>query len=182
MKPLRRIASRVTDVPGDALSDARWPGEARAAVGCAVLLLAALLTVDAGTHGLTLLRAAGFTALASLLLVVLLPSRVSAAPDVLIVQGPWVTRTVRIDRLTAIAWPATGTSRRVILRDTEGGRAEVDLRVLTANPALWLRLEAGARASLQRGTLSPATSDLARLSLCLDHETARSVLKVSELG
>ncbi|MFI8520905.1 hypothetical protein ACIGEZ_24230 [Streptomyces sp. NPDC085481] len=182
MKPLRRIASRVTDVPGDVLSDAGWPGEARAAVGCAVLLLAASLTVDAGTHGLTLLRAAGSMALASLLLVVLLPPRVSAAPDLLIVQGLWVTRTVRMDRLAAISWPATGTSRRVILTDTEGGRAEVDLRVLTANPALWLRLEAGARASLQRGMPSPDTSDLARLSLYLDHETTRSVLKVSGLG
>ncbi|MEU6975444.1 hypothetical protein [Streptomyces sp. NPDC046371] len=182
MKPFRRIARRATDVPGDVLSDAGWPGEARAAVGCAALLLAASLTVDAGTHGLTLLRTVGFIALASLLLVVLLPPRVSAAPDLLIVQGLWVTRTVRMDRLTALAWPAGGTSHRVMLRDTEGGRAEVDLRVLTANPALWLRLEAGARASLQRGTLSPGTRDLARLSLYIHHETTRSVLKVSGLG
>ncbi|MEV8626931.1 hypothetical protein [Streptomyces sp. NBC_01268] len=182
MKPFRRIARRATDVPGDVLSDAGWPGEARAAVGCAALLLAASLTVDAGTHGLTLLRTVGFIALASLLLVVLLPPRVSATPDLLIVQGLWVTRTVRMDRLTALAWPAGGTSHRVMLRDTEGGRAEVDLRVLTANPALWLRLEAGARASLQRGTLSPGTRDLARLSLYIHHETTRSVLKVSGLG
>ena len=137
------------------------------------------LTVDAGTHGLTLLRTAGFIAFASVLLVVLLPARVSAAPDLLIVKGLWTTRTVRLDRLSAVAWPAGGTSHRVILRDEEGGRAEVDLRVLSANPAIWLRIEAGARASLQRGTLSRDTGDLARLSRCIDRETARSVLKAS---
>ncbi|MFD7977336.1 hypothetical protein [Streptomyces sp. NPDC059071] len=181
MEPPRHFARPVPDSPGDVLSDVEWPAQARSAVGCAALLLAASLTVDAGTHGLTPLRTAGFIALASVVLVVLLPARVSAAPDFLIVRGLWVTRTVRTDRLAALAWPTGGTAQRVILRDAGGGRAEVDLRVLTANPAIWLRLEAGARASLQRGTLSRATSDLARLSLHIHRETARSVLKVSGL-
>ncbi|MDV9186964.1 hypothetical protein R6L23_01780 [Streptomyces sp. SR27] len=182
MKPLRRFARPVPGVPGDILSDVGWPGEARSAVGLAVLLLAASLTVDAGTHGLTWLRTAGLIGFASVLLVILLPARVTATPDLLIVRGLWVTRTVRTDRLSAVAWPPGGTSQRVILRDAEGGRAEVDLRVLSANPALWLRLEAGARASSQRGTLNHDTSDLARLSLYIHRETARSVLKVSGMG
>ncbi|MFJ7957005.1 hypothetical protein ACIQ62_11990 [Streptomyces sp. NPDC096319] len=181
MKPPRRYPRHGEDVPGDVLSDAGWPGEARAAIGCAVGLLAVSLIVEAGTHGLTVLRTAGFIALASVLLVVLLPARVSAAPDLLIVKGLWTTRTVRIDRLSAVAWPAGGTSHRVILTDAEDGRAEVELRVLSANPAIWLRLEAGAQASLQRGTLSRDTGDLARLSLYIHRETARSVLKMSGL-
>ncbi|MFD5327318.1 hypothetical protein [Streptomyces sp. NPDC127092] len=182
MKMPRRIARPVPGVPGDVLSDVGWPGEARTAVGCAVMLLLMSLIVDAGTHGLAVLRTAAFITLASVLLVILLPARVTAASDLLIVQGLWVARTVRIDRLSCVAWPSGGTSHRVILRDAEGGRVEVDLRVLSANPAIWLRLEAGARASVRRGTLSRDTSDLARLSLYIHAETARSVLKASGLG
>ncbi|MER7538529.1 hypothetical protein ABTX77_27635 [Streptomyces sp. NPDC097704] len=182
MKPLPHIVRPVPDASGDVLSDAGWPGEARTAVGCAALLLVVSVTVEAGTHHLTLLRAAGSIALASVLLAVLLPARVTATPDLLIVQDLWTTRTVRTDRLSAVAWPATGTSLRVVLRDTEGGRAEVGLRVLTANPGLWLRLEAGARTSTQRGTLSRDTSDPTRLSRHVHREAARSVLKVSGLG
>ncbi|MFF7444026.1 hypothetical protein [Streptomyces sp. NPDC008122] len=182
MKPLPRSVRPVPEASGDVLSDAGWPGEARTAVGCAALLLVVSVTVQAGTHHLTLLRAVGSIALASVLLAVLLPARVTATPDLLIVQDLWTTRTVRTGRLSAVAWPATGTSLRVVLRDTEGGRAEVGLRVLTANPALWLRLEAGARASTQRGTLSRDTSDLPRLSRHVHREAARSVLKVSGLG
>ncbi|MCZ0983187.1 hypothetical protein O1L60_40760 [Streptomyces diastatochromogenes] len=182
MKPPHRFARVVQDAHRDVLYDAGWPGEARAAAGCAALLLAVSLTVEVGTDHLTLLHTAGFIALSSALLVILLPARVAATPDLLIVQGLWTTRTVRTDRLSAVVWPTGGTAHRVILRDTEGGRAEIDLRVLSANPALWLRLDAGARTSVRRGTLNGDTSDLARLSLHLHSETARSVLKVSGLG
>ncbi|MFB7280491.1 hypothetical protein ACFCZV_25645 [Streptomyces hydrogenans] len=165
----------------DALHDAGWPGEARAALVCSGLLLGTALIVDAGAPGLTLPRALGCVALSALLLVVLLPARVSAAPGRLTVQGLWVTRTVRTDRLTAVVWPAN-TAQGLSLRDEDGTRAEVDLRVLLANPALWLRIEADAHASRERGTLAHGTADLARLSSHVHAETARTVLKVSGLG
>ncbi|MEV7279323.1 hypothetical protein [Streptomyces sp. NPDC093111] len=165
----------------DVLHDAGWPGEARAAVLCAGLLLGTSLAVQAGAHGLTLHRVLGCIVPAVLLLVVLLPARVSAAPGRLTVRGPWVTRTVRTDRLAVLVWPVD-SGRRLALRDEDGSWAEVDLRVLLANPSLWLRIEDDARASRARGTLERGTPDLARLALYVHTETARSVLKVSGLG
>ncbi|KOX22456.1 MULTISPECIES: hypothetical protein [unclassified Streptomyces] len=164
----------------DVLHDADWAAEARSALACAGLLLGTSLGVEACAHGPTLPGTVGWIALAALLLVVLLPPRVGVAPNLLVVRGLWLTRTVRIDRLTLVSWPE-GTARRLVLRDEEGARAEVDLRVLLANPALWLRIEAGARVSRQRGLLTRGTADLARLSLWVHGETTRSVFKVSGL-
>ncbi|MFD5770092.1 hypothetical protein ACFWIN_30335 [Streptomyces sp. NPDC127049] len=164
----------------DVLHDADWPGEARSALVCAGLLLGTALVVDAGAHGLPASRALGWIGLSVLLLVVLLPPRVSSAPGLLTVRGLWVVRTVRTDRLTAVAWPV-GTGQSLVLRDEEGARAEIDLRVLLANPALWLRLDAEARDSRRRGTLDHGGPDLDRLSLRVHAETARAVLKVSGL-
>ncbi|MEV6162613.1 hypothetical protein AB0L71_11930 [Streptomyces sp. NPDC052052] len=182
MPPSPRIPA---PLPGaaddDVLHDTRWREEARFALVCAGLLLGTALVVDAGVYGLALSHALGWTVLAALLLVVLLPARVSVAPGLLTVQGLWVTRTVRSDRLAAVTWPV-GTGRRLLLRDEDGARAEIDLRVLLDNPALWLRLEAEARAALRRGALHHGAADLARLSLRVHAETARSVLKVSGLG
>ncbi|GHJ94733.1 hypothetical protein SNE510_42520 [Streptomyces sp. NE5-10] len=165
----------------DVLHDAGWPGEARAALLCSGLLLGIALVVDAGTpHGLTLPGALGCITLGMVLLVILLPARVSAAPGLLTVRGLWVTRTVRTDRLVAIAWPAD-TAGRLALRDEDNARAEVDLRVLLANPALWLRIEADALTSRAHGTLEHGTADLTRLALHVHSETARTVLRVSGL-
>ncbi|MER5972674.1 hypothetical protein ABT112_23580 [Streptomyces sp. NPDC002055] len=165
----------------DTRHDVGWPGEARYAIGCAVLLLGTSLLIDAGAHGPTLLRTTGWIALATILLVVLLPARVSAGPGRLTIRELWVTRTVRTDRLTAVDWPV-GSARRLVLTDADGVRAEVDLRVLIANPALWLRLEADVLLARERGTLVRGTAGLARLSLHIDRETTRSVAKVSGLG
>ncbi|MFB7514742.1 hypothetical protein [Streptomyces sp. NPDC056144] len=168
------------DAADGALHDTAWAAEARAAALCSGLLLGSSLLVDAGVHGLTLTRTVCWIALAALLLVVLLPARVSSAPGRLTVRGLWTTRTVRTDRLTSVRWPY-GSGRRLLLRDAEGARAEVDLRVLLANPALWLRLEAEAQAARRRGTLD-GTADLARLSRHVHTETARSVLRLSGLA
>ncbi|MFE9045953.1 hypothetical protein ACFYOG_34285 [Streptomyces sp. NPDC007818] len=77
---------------------------------------------------------------------------------------------------------AGGHGRRLAPRDEGGAQAEVDLRVLLADPALWLRLEADVHASWVRGTLDYGTADLARLASHVHTETARSVLRVSCLG
>ncbi|WP_432097016.1 hypothetical protein [Streptomyces sp. bgisy100] len=179
MQPSRDPRPRVGALH-DTQHDVRWPSDARYAIGCAVLLLGTALLIDAGAHGLTLLRTSGWIALATTLLVILLPARVSAGPGRLTVQEPWGTRTVRTDRLTAVDWPV-GSAQRLVLTDTDGVRAEVDLRVLVTNPALWLRLEADVLVARERGTLDRGTAGLARLSLYLDRETTRSVAKVSGL-
>ncbi|MFJ2788579.1 MULTISPECIES: hypothetical protein [unclassified Streptomyces] len=182
--PVRTPAPGSAPVPGpssDVLHDSGWPGEARAAAVCAGLLLGTSLGVDAGAYGLPLSHALGWIALSALLFVVLLPARVSLAPGLLTVRGLWFTRTVRTDRITAVAWP-TGTARRLRLRDGEGGWAEVDLRVLLDNPVLWLRIESAALSARRRGTLAHGTADLARLALRVDTETTRSVLRASGLG
>ncbi|MFD3534128.1 hypothetical protein [Streptomyces sp. NPDC058664] len=155
-----------------------WRDEARYAIGCAALLPGTSLIVDAGAHGLPLLRTTGWIIPASTLLVVLLPARVSAGPGRLSVQELWVTRTVRTDRLSAAEWPV-GIAQRLVLTDTDGVRAEVDLRVLITNPALWLRLEADRRTARERGVLDHGGASLAKLSSRVDAETTRSVFNVS---
>ncbi|MEV4946769.1 hypothetical protein [Streptomyces sp. NPDC053755] len=167
--------------PHDTLSDVGWLGEASYAIGCAALLLGTSLLVDAAAHGLTLLRTTGWIALAAALLVILLPGRVSAGPGHLTVRGLWVTKSVRTDRLSAVDWPV-GIAQRLVLTDTDGVRAEVDLRVLTSNPALRLRLETDAQAALEHGTLVRGAASLARLSLRVDAETTRGVFDVSGLS
>lgn len=169
-----RAAARV-------LQDSAWPGNARAALASAGSLLATCLIVDATARSLSPLHVLGWTALAALLLVILLPARVSAAPGVLTVRGLCVTRAVRTDRLAFAAWPK-GTERRLLLRDESGARAEIELQVLLSNPALWLRLEEDIGAARALGTLHHGAADLERLARHIDVETTRALLQVSGLG
>ncbi|WP_329158352.1 hypothetical protein OHB49_05315 [Streptomyces sp. NBC_01717] len=67
-----------------------------------------------------------------------------------------------------------GVSLRLVLRDLDGARVEVDPRVLIANPHLWQLLDAGARSSLGRGTLLCGATALRQLSERIDRETAHS--------
>lgn len=160
--------------------DEEWAGEARAAAGCAALLLALSLTIDAGTGSLVTVRAVLWIALSALLFVILVPPRVSAAPGRLSVRGLWARHTVRTDRLRSVRW-SNGVSQRLVLRDTDGGRAEFDPRVLVANPALWHQVAADARVSSARGTLRCGSTALDQLARRIDRETARTVFKVSGL-
>ena len=160
--------------------DSEWAGEARAAAGCAGLLLILSLTVDAGDEGLTLPSALLWITLSVALFVILLPARVTASPGRLTVRSLWSRRTVYTDRLAAVRWP-DGIEQRLVLTDTDGGRAQIDVRVLLANPSLWLLLEADARTSRTNGTLREGTRDLGRLARRVDRDTARSVFTVSGL-
>ncbi|MFG2330916.1 hypothetical protein ACGFMM_14950 [Streptomyces sp. NPDC048604] len=160
--------------------DSSWAGEFRAAVGCSGLLLVLSLTVD-GAHGtLNLLHAVLWIGLAVLLFVVLLPPRIAAGPGLLTVRGLFVRRWVRTDRLVSVRW-VDGVSERLVLRDADGGRAELDPRVLVAQPRLWLLLEADARTSRNRGILRHGAGALERLARRIDKEAARSVFRVSGL-
>jgi hypothetical protein len=72
-------------------------------------------------------------------------------------------------------------SRRLVLRDSVGGRVEVDPEVLVRNPRLWSHLDAGARKSAAAGTLLCGATPLSRLSRRVDRETAHAVFRASDL-
>lgn len=160
--------------------DRTWAGEARSAVGCAAVLLGLLLLIDTGAGTLTPWRAALWTGLAVLLLLVLWPARVSAGPGLLVTRG-LRTRAVRTDRLVSVRW-SDGVAQRLVLRDAEGARAELDPRILVANPPLWRVLDADARTSVQRGTLRCGETALRQMSERVDRETARGVFRASGLN
>ncbi|MFF9017128.1 hypothetical protein ACF09C_29700 [Streptomyces sp. NPDC014870] len=162
------------------VQDDAWAGETRAAAGCAALLLALSMTIDAGTGSLSTARAVLWIGVAALLFVILMPSRVSAAPGRLTVRGLWTRHTVRTDRLRSVRW-SNGVSQRLVLRDAEDNRAELDPRVLIANPALWHRVAADARLSAAQGTLLCGATALDQLARRIDRETAETVFKVSGL-
>ncbi|MFD9219283.1 hypothetical protein ACFWDI_04460 [Streptomyces sp. NPDC060064] len=136
--------------------------------------------IDCGSGGLTMLRAALWAGLAILLFVVLLPPRVTAGEGWLASRGLLRQRKVRTDCLVAVRW-SDGVAQRLVLRDLDGGRVELDPHVLIANPQLWRLLDAGARTSLDRGTLLCGATALRQLSRRIDGETAHSVFKVSGL-
>ncbi|MEU5919731.1 hypothetical protein [Streptomyces sp. NPDC047141] len=163
-----------------AVQDREWAGEARAATGCAGLFLSVSLTLDACDGGLRLPATLLWIALAVVLFVVLLPAKVVAEPGRLTVRTLWTRTAVRTDRLTVLRWP-DGVERRLVLADAEGGAARVELRVLLANPSLWLLLEAGARSSRENGTLRYGERDLQRLGRRVERDTAEAVFRISGL-
>ncbi|MFI8434786.1 hypothetical protein ACIGJO_13720 [Streptomyces sp. NPDC079020] len=160
--------------------DVRWPGEFRAACGCAALFLGLLLTVDGGDGTLTAPRVVLWTGLALLLFVILLPPRVSAGHGWLESRGPLRTRRVRTDLLVSARWSG-GVVRRLVIRDAVGGLAELDPRMLAANPALWHRVDAAARSSQAHGHLRYGEPALSELSRHIDGATARTVFSISML-
>ncbi|MGP3987668.1 hypothetical protein [Streptomyces sp. 3N207] len=160
--------------------DTAWAAGARHAVVCAASLFGMLLSVDAISAMLTPWRAGIWSALATLLLVVLMPARLSAGPGWLRSRGLLCERRVRTDRLVAAHWSG-GVSERLVLRDTDGARVEIDPKVLTENPQLWRRLDADVRYCAERGTLRCGKTSLRKMARAIDRETARTVFKVSGL-
>ncbi|WP_438296117.1 hypothetical protein [Streptomyces sp. HUAS TT7] len=158
--------------------DTTWAGEARSAVGYATLLFALLLTVDELADTLTDLRAALWLSLGVLLLLVLWPARVSVGRGRLVSRSLCGERTVRTDRLVSVRW-SSGVAQRLVLRDADGNRAELDPKVLVANPPLWHVLDADARTSVDRGLLRCGETALRQMAARIDKETARTVFKVS---
>ncbi len=167
--------------PDGSAEDVHWAGERRTAAGTAVLLLSVLLVLDTGSGRLTVPRALLWTGLGALLYVILLPPRITARPGVLSARGLWRTHTVRTDALVSVRC-SDGVARRLVLRDADGGRVELDPGVLVRNPALWHRLDADSRAARERGTLLCGATALGRLAARIDREAARTVFKVSGLA
>ncbi|MDJ0463829.1 hypothetical protein [Streptomyces sp. H27-C3] len=179
---MRRIQDVGSVTPGaSAVRDSGWAANAKFAVGCALLLLGLLLLIDAGAAGLTVSRAGLWAALAVLLFVVLLPPRVSACPGLLASRGLLREHIVRTDRLVSVRW-TDGVARRLVLRDADGGRVEIDPEVLVTNPPLWRLLDEDARASHARGSLLCGATGMRQLSARIDRETAQAVFKVSDLS
>ncbi|MFJ2739497.1 hypothetical protein ACIO3O_07495 [Streptomyces sp. NPDC087440] len=164
---------------GETAHDAEWADAVRHALRCAGAFLAMLLVVDAGAETSSWARTAVWVGLALLLLVILVPVRVTAGAGWVSVRGVLGERVVRTDRLVAVRW-AEGVAGRVVLRDTEGGRVELDPRVLVANPQLWHLVDEGVRASRAQ-TLRCGTAEVRRLGERVDGETARAVFRVSGL-
>ncbi|CAL2060470.1 conserved protein of unknown function [Streptomyces murinus] len=160
--------------------DHEWAGEVRTALRCAAALLALLLCIDGAAGSLTWWRGLLWSALALLLLLVLYPAKVSAGDGWLATRRLLRTRRVHTDLLVAVR-PLDGVNQRLVLRDLLGNRVEIDPEVLVRNPALWHRLDDGARHSLAGGTLRCGTTALDRLARRLDRDTALAVFRASGL-
>ncbi|MFF2962564.1 hypothetical protein ACFVT1_27350 [Streptomyces sp. NPDC057963] len=173
-------ASRARPPAGTTAYDHGWAGDLRFAVRCALTLLGLLLAVDATAGHLAAPRGLLWTGLAALLLMVLVPPRIRAGAGWLSCRGLVRERIVRTDRLVSVRW-SDGVSQRLVLRDAEGGRVEVDPQVLVANPALWHRLDDDARACVKRGTLRCGVTVLRQLADRIDRRTARTVFTISGL-
>ncbi|MFK0113297.1 hypothetical protein [Streptomyces sp. NPDC091217] len=160
--------------------DRRWSKDVYASARCAGVLLALLLLIDWGASTLTWWRGALWTALAVLLFTALCPARVRAGDNWLTSRRLLRTRRVRTDLLVSVRC-LDGISPRLLLRDTFGGRLELDPRVLVDNPDLWLRVDEGARRAAAAGTLLCGSLALSRLGEQVDRENALGVFKASGL-
>ncbi|MER6776107.1 MULTISPECIES: hypothetical protein [unclassified Streptomyces] len=162
------------------VEDRDWRGDARAAAGIAVLFPGLLVAVDAASGCTHWQRVLLWTALGLTLFAVLWPTRVRAAPGLLTTRGLLHRRRVHTDRLVSVAWH-DGVAQRLVLRDLDGNRLDVDPRVFAANPALWHLFEQGVRASLSLGTVTEGSDPLRRLSRLIDRQTVTTVFKLSGL-
>ncbi|MET8613114.1 MULTISPECIES: hypothetical protein [Streptomyces] len=183
MKHSDDIRSRVTSPTppaGPIAYDRGWAGEVRTAVRCAVALFVLLLCIDAAAGSLTWWRGLLWGALAALLGLVLYPARITAGDGWLAGRRLLRTRRIRTD-LLAVVYPLDGVTPRLLLRDALGNRMEIDPEVLIRNPALWYRLDEGARRAEASGTLRCGTTALHRLARRVDRETALAVFKASGL-
>ncbi|WP_346097760.1 hypothetical protein [Streptomyces olivaceiscleroticus] len=166
--------------PGAVAHDREWTGDRRDAWLCSLTLLGLLLLLDGASGRLTPLRAALWAGLAVLLFIVLLPPRVTAGEGWLATCGLLHERRIRTDCLVSVRC-LDGVGQRLVLRDLNGTRAELDPKVLIANPDIWRLLQAGARTSSERGLLTCGAGVLRQLSRRIDSEAAHLVFKASGL-
>ncbi|MBP2053951.1 hypothetical protein J2Z21_006953 [Streptomyces griseochromogenes] len=87
--------------------------------------LGMLFAIDAMAGTLEPARAVLWCTMGLPLILVLVPPRVVAGPGW--IKSRWLVRerTVRTDPLVSVCW-TRGGAQRVVLRDTDGGRVEVD--------------------------------------------------------
>ncbi|MEU0395696.1 hypothetical protein ABZ208_23505 [Streptomyces sp. NPDC006208] len=138
------------------------------------------MAVDTAADSTTDRRTLLWVALGVTLVAVLWPTRITAAPGLLTSRGLVQRHRVHTDRLVSVSWH-DGVAQRLILRDTDGNRLELDPRVLLSNPPLWRLLETDDRTSIARGTLISGRIPLQQLSLRIDEEVARTVFTIPDL-
>lgn len=164
----------------DTAVDRHWRAGVRRALQYSLAFVGLLMMLDWGDGTLTLPRAGLWAVLGIGVLAVFLPSRVSAGDGWLAVRGLVRERRVRIDALVSVRRYG-GIAAHLVLRDTRGQWLELDPCVLEANPLIWHLLDAGARRSLERGTLRHGTQTLQELTDRIDGQEARAVLTASGL-
>ncbi|MFD3420098.1 hypothetical protein [Streptomyces decoyicus] len=138
------------------------------------------MLLDWGAGGLTLPRTGLWAVLGVVVLAVFLPSRVTAGEGWLAVRGLVHERRVRTDALVAVRQHGS-IAAHLVLRDAYGQWLQLERHVLDANPLIWHLLDAGARCSLQRGTLRHGTQVLKELADQIDGQEVRAVLRASGL-
>ncbi|MFJ8827061.1 hypothetical protein ACIREE_35495 [Streptomyces sp. NPDC102467] len=162
-------------------TDRNWPRELRAALLCAGLLFALVVTIDTAHSTLTPARTALWTGVSLLLYAVLHPPRVTAGPGWLAVRGLGGRRHVCTDLLVSVR-RGEGITPRLVLRDALGTRVEVDPRILVANPLLWHGLETGAARARAGGLLVTGSDVLREVGERVDRAGARGIFEASGLG
>ncbi|MFF3541991.1 hypothetical protein ACFYXD_09005 [Streptomyces platensis] len=164
----------------DTAVDRHWRADARRALQHSLAFVGLIMLLDGGAGGLTLPRAGLWGALGGTVLAVLVPSRVSAGEGCLAVRGFTGERRVRTDALVSLRRYG-GIAAHLVLRDAHGRWLELDLHVLETNPLLWHLLDAGARRSLENGTLRHGRQVLQELADRIDGQEARAVFTASGL-
>lgn len=177
-----RHRPRTAAPPGGAVlaHDRHWRREARAAWCSGAALTCALTLIDLARGALDGLRGGCWAALGALLLVVLMPQRVTVGEGWLATRGLLRERRVRTDLLTRVR-RSDGITPRLVLSDVGGGRVELDPEVLVANPLLWHHLEAGVRHARADGLLREGATALACVGRRVDEEVARVLLREAGL-
>lgn len=165
---------------GEAVYDRRWAGDARWAVTGALAFLTLTTLADRIAGTLTWWRFALWTALAAMLLYMLLPPRVTAGRGWLAVRGLWGERLIRTDALVSVECSGR-IAEYLVLRDAYGEWASIDLRTITGSPLLWHRLDADARRAAELGWLPEGNSALRELSDRIDATAAQAVFRASQL-
>lgn len=156
-----------------------WRADRRWAIGCSAVFLALTVGFGWGADGMTPARTALWCAVALVPLAVLWPPQVLAGTGWLSVRGLLRTRTVRTDALVEVR-SIGEVAVSLVLRDAYGRRVELAPGVLVANPALWHLVDAGVRASKERGTLRSGARVAADISARVDAQ-AGDILGASGL-
>ncbi|MCQ4081227.1 hypothetical protein NGB36_11605 [Streptomyces sp. RB6PN25] len=163
---------------GQIAVDRWWAVGARWAVYGAVVFLGLTTLFDWGSGGLTGLRIGLWATLGAMVFAVALPPRVTAGEGWLAVRTFVRTNQVRTDALVEVR-RSGAIAMRLVLTDAYGGCVEVDPRILIDNPLLWHLLDAGARRSIERGTLLSGSAVLKELDERISGEAARAVFTAS---
>jgi hypothetical protein len=160
--------------------DRRWLHDLWAAVFCSVALLVLLHAVDLAAGALDGPRAAVWSGLSLTLFLLLYPPRVTAGHHWLSVRGLVRERRISTDLLTHVT-RERGLAQRIVLRDLEGHRVEVDPSTLIGNPLIWHELDTGARRARESGVLRMDTGVLGWLADRVERDAAWAVFDASDL-